>query len=557
MNESPACDHTSSFSVSGECFKLAFERTATALAILDTDTLRVRDANQSFFDLLARPAVSLLGSSLSEWPLTASPDAQARFHQELRSARAIQNQDLEIRRPGGEVRNTLWSVAPLPINSDSVLLLTLVDVTDQRSLELQLRQAQEMDAIGQIAAGVAHDFNNLLTVIVGHAGIHHGRPNLDAGVARSLDQIKRAGERAAGLTRQLLAFSRKQVAQLHPLNPINAARNIDKMLTRLVGNTIKIEYDYATETPAILADESNFEQVLLNLVVNARDAMPGGGTARIAIQPVTLDATARSRHPEARPGHFVQIAVQDNGVGMDSETMRRIFEPFFTTKPVGKGTGLGLSTVYGIVKQHDGWLEVESAIGRGTTFRVFLPVTDQVVPSAAPARAAVATALPSGTVLVVEDEHQIREFVCEVLRQAGFKVLDAECARSALKAWAAFGDEVDLALVDLVLPNGLSGPSLAKILKAQNPELSVVFTSGCGADDPNYLIGSSPENTDYLQKPFGQGDLLRIVQKTLALRGLRAASGLPASRSCPGLNRYAENGSVAAARPNRAPHVTT
>jgi CheY-like chemotaxis protein len=252
----------------------------------------------------------------------------------------------------------------------------------------------------------------------------------------------------------------------------------------------------------------------LNLVVNAGDALPGGGTVQVSLQTVEFEATATSRNPDARPGRFVRLSVQDDGVGMDSETQRRIFEPFFTTKAVGKGTGLGLSTVYGIVKQHRGWVEVESAIGSGATFRVYFPATDQAVRTPRPESVAPTSLPDSVTVLVVEDEPQVREFICADLRNAGLKVLDAECGKSALRVWSAFGDDVNLLLVDLVLPNGLSGWSLARILRAQNPELRVVFISGYGVDASS-TPGRLSEDANFLPKPFGQGRLLNVVRKSL------------------------------------------
>jgi len=497
-----------------DCFHKAFASTTVALAILEVQELRVVEANQSFFRLLARTPEALVGRSLAEWELTANPECQSKLQAALRSAAPLENQEVALRRPAGEIRTALWSVAPLKLGEQGCVLLTLVDITEQRSLELQLQQSQKMDAIGQIAAGVAHDFNNLLTVIIGHACLQLSRPGLESVTIQSLDQIKKASERAAGLTRQLLAFSRKQAAQLKPLDPGETVRNLEKMLRRLVGESNRIEFACAEPIPAILADESNFEQVLLNLVVNARDALPGGGTVRISLQAVKIEASATPQHPDARPGRFVQLSVQDDGVGMDSETLRRIFEPFFTTKPIGKGTGLGLSTVYGIIKQHGGWVEVESAIGRGATFRIYFPVTERAVLAAKPESVTPQPLPASTTVLVVEDEPQVREFICADLRNAGLKVLDAECGKSALRIWSAFGDDVNLLLVDMVLPNGLSGWSLARILRAQNPELRVVFISGYGVDVSSSTHRLS-EETNFLPKPFGQGRLLQVIRRSL------------------------------------------
>jgi CheY-like chemotaxis protein len=371
-----------------------------------------------------------------------------------------------------------------------------------------------MEAIGQLAAGIAHDFNNLLTIIIGHASIQLARAHADKEVSKSLEQVRLAGERASGLTRQLLAFSRKQVLKRSPVSIRNTVQNMETMLVRLVGETVRFECRSAESLPCVLADESNLEQVLLNLVVNARDSMPQGGLVRVTVDKMHLFGTAVHRHADAREGHYVVLTVEDNGCGMTAETQRHLFEPFFTTKPVGKGTGLGLSTVYGIVKQHEGWIEVQSELAVGTTFRVFLPATDETPRSPQTNYTAKAAVDRGESILVVEDEPLVRAFVCEALQHHGYNVLDADCGQKALEVWNRAGEQIDLLLTDMVMPNGISGSSLAKMLLDHKQDLKVIYMSGYSSE----ITGTGDlfsEARNFLPKPFSQGKLLDIVDRTM------------------------------------------
>ncbi|MEY2467295.1 MAG: two-component system, cell cycle sensor histidine kinase and response regulator CckA [Verrucomicrobiota bacterium] len=390
----------------------------------------------------------------------------------------------------------------------------VLDITERKRLEEQLRQSQKMDAIGQLAGGVAHDFNNILTVIHGHASLLLNDEHLPQTAARSAHQIAQAAERAAGLTRQLLTFSRRQVMQPRRLDLNEVVSNMTMMLSRIVGEDIKLQLNYWPQAAFVQADASMMEQVLLNLVVNARDAMPKGGQLAIRITVASHTPQRLAYHSEARLGKFVCLNVTDTGLGIAPETLRRIFEPFFTTKEVGKGTGLGLATVYGIVKQHQGWIEVESEPGKGSVFRVYLPASEETDTvgeiKAPPAK------INGGneTILVVEDEFAVRQLVCSILSSRGYKILQAESGVRALEVWRAHPGKIDLLLTDLVMPDRLNGRELAETLLVERPDLKVIFTSGYSAD----VVGKDfvlQHGLHYLQKPYDPQKLALTVRDCL------------------------------------------
>ncbi len=395
-----------------------------------------------------------------------------------------------------------------------LLLGQFRDLTTQTRLEEQLRQSQKMEAIGQLAGGVAHDFNNILTVIHGHASLLLAGGSLAGTSAKSAQQISHAAERAASLTRQLLAFSRRQVMQPRQLDMNEVVSNMTKMLGRILGEDIALQLRYSPEPAPVQADPGMLEQVLLNLAVNSRDAMPKGGLLAIKIAALEVDGPRAAEHPEARPGRFICLSIVDTGCGIPPENLRRIFEPFFTTKEVGKGTGLGLATVYGIVKQHQGWIEVESEPGNGTTFSVFLPRGLET----ADARGAQAVETParggSETILVVEDEAPVRELVCELLTVHGYQILQAESGVKALQIWRDCKDRIDLLLTDLIMPDQMNGRELAERLWAERPGLKVIFTSGYSAD----VVGKDLvlcRDLNYLQKPYHPRKLALAVRDCL------------------------------------------
>ena len=391
------------------------------------------------------------------------------------------------------------------------------DVSNEVRLEAQLRQAQKMEAVGQLAGGVAHDFNNLLAVIRGGAEL----VLMDAGplsveAVGCLNQIVRASESAANLTRQLLVFSRKQLMRAQPLGLNDLIRNLTKMLKRIIPENNHMECLYAEELPFSQIDPGMLEQVLLNLVVNARDAMPHGGQLQIATEKITFDETCADAHAEARPGEFVCLRVSDTGTGIAPEHLQRIFEPFFTTKEPGKGTGLGLATVYGIVKQHQGWVEVASRIGEGTTFKIFLPAISPPAEAVAALQAAQELRGGTETILLVEDDYSVRMITRRVLETFHYKVLEATCAREALEVSGQHAGEIALLLTDIVLPEAVTGRDLAERLRTLRLELKVIFMSGYSAE----VVGKDTAffqkaKSRFLHKPFSNDTLIRTVRQCL------------------------------------------
>ena len=387
------------------------------------------------------------------------------------------------------------------------------DVTQEVALETQLRQAQKMEAIGQLAGGVAHDFNNILTVIQGSASLLLNPQLKPAEKSDCSHQIIRAAERAAGLIRQLLLFSRKQIMQPVNLDLNEVVGGMSRMLKRILGEHIALSSDFASSLPPVFGDAGMIEQVVLNLAVNARDAMPGGGRLTIATGAETLDAQHAQSNPDASPGLHVWLAVTDTGCGIPPENLPRIFEPFFTTKDVGKGTGLGLATVYGIVRQHRGWITVTSEPGKGARFRICLP-------AAAGSRAgekptALQLQLPRGseTILLVEDDLPVRLLVGNLLQRCGYTVLHAESGAAALRIWRDNLEKVHLLLTDLVMPDGMTGRQLARQLQSEKPALKVIYTSGYSAE-----AGDGPpllEGVNFLQKPYPSGKLAQTVRNCL------------------------------------------
>ena len=499
---------------SEERFHKSFESALVALAILKSDTLEHADVNASYLSLVGYGREQVIGKSPAELNLPENVTSFAEAIGKLRAGQQIHNLEVNIRRSDKDLRQTLLSVVSVVLGGRACFLVAALDITDQRRLESQLRQSQKMEAIGQLAAGVAHDFNNLLTVIIGHASIQLNKANLEKEVCKSLEQVKLAGERASGLTRQLLAFSRKQVLRRTAVDVGHTVTTMRKMLVRLVGETVAFEVKCAETVPCILADESSVEQVLLNLVVNARDAMESGGKLLISVDKADLFNPDKFRHEDARAGRFVVLTVTDNGCGMNAETQRRIYEPFYTTKPIGKGTGLGLSTIYGIIKQHEGWIELESQVGAGTTFRVYFPATDEITKPRETTFIDKVSVARKECVLVVEDEPQVRIYVSDALRSHGYQVLDADCGQKAIEVWENAKEKIDLVLTDIVMPNGISGGDLAKMLRERKADLKVIYMSGYSAE----VTGNGDllnESCNFLSKPFSQGKLLNIVDSAL------------------------------------------
>jgi signal transduction histidine kinase len=379
--------------------------------------------------------------------------------------------------------------------------------------EEQLRQSQKMEAIGQLAGGVAHDFNNLLTGITGHSEMClQGLPSEDP-LYRHIEQIKKSSDRAASLTRQLLAFSRKQILQPENIDLNKIVIDLNKMLQRLIGEDINLLMGLAADTGRVKADPNQIEQVLLNLAINARDAMPKGGRLTIETSNAYLDEEFSRDHLAVQPGPHVMLAVSDNGCGMDPETQAHIFEPFFTTKEVGKGTGLGLATVYGIVKQSEGSIWVYSEVGRGTTFKVYLPHVEGPAEEANEETVNLELLNGTETVLLVEDEAVVRDMATEVLRDRGYRVLEAKHGPEALKLERQHRGEIHLMLTDVVMPQ-MSGRELAEQLLLRRRDMKVLYMSGY-TDDAIVHHGVLEEGTAFIGKPFTISALARKVREIL------------------------------------------
>jgi two-component system, cell cycle sensor histidine kinase and response regulator CckA len=419
-------------------------------------------------------------------------------------------------KPGQErtinARTLSWSF--FPIIASQVVHCYGSDVTERINLETQLRHAQKLESVGQLAAGVAHDFNNILTIIQGHADRLLDQCEGEAAITEPLKQISAAARRASSLTRQLLMFSRKQVMQPKVIDLNGVLGNMAKMLLRLLGEDIALESKYDRAIPAIEGDVGMIEQIIMNLAVNSRDAMPKGGQLLITTSTVLVAEAYVQQHPDARTGQFVCLSVTDTGCGMNRETLARIFEPFFTTKEVGKGTGLGLATVYGIVKQHQGWVETISETNVGTTFKIYLPATAKLA-EAITEKAILSQNVRGGneTILLVEDEPVLRELARVILRDYDYKVLEASTGVEALRVWEENGGKIDLLLTDMVMPEGMSGRELAEELKIRKPELKVIYTSGYSSDVMGQDLGL--RDIKFLQKPYPPPQLAQAVRECL------------------------------------------
>src|SRR6266404_698696 len=418
------------------------------------------------------------------------------------------------RKDGSQIDVSLSS-APLVDGKGKIhgSVTVIADITDRKGLEEQLRQSQKMEAIGRLAGGVAHDFNNLLTAIIGYSQLGLGRLGAEDPMRKELEEIERAGQRAAALTGQLLAFSRRQVLQPKVLDLNVVVADLGKMLNRLIGEDIELKMRLSPNLGSVKADRGQIDQILMNLAVNSRDAMPAGGKLTIETANVELDESYVSDHVDSHSGSHVMLAISDNGGGMDKQTLSRIFEPFFTTKEQGKGTGLGLSTVFGIVKQSGGHIGVYSEPGVGTTFKVYLPRTEDLADFKD--RRVVASASVRGTesILLVEDEASVRKLARTILQNNGYTVLEAACGEEAREMSEKYEGLIHLMLTDVIMP-GTSGRELAQIVADLRPEMKVLYMSGY-TDDAIVHHGILDAETPFIQKPFTPDSLLRKVHGVL------------------------------------------
>ena len=473
--------------------------------VLDRDG-RYIDVLSHRGELLVKPVSELIGRSIHDVFPRESADIFVRWiRQALDTGRPVAD-DYEVDIGG---RHTSFAAVVAPLKPGVVVWIAR-DITEHKALEAQLRQAAKMEAIGQLAGGVAHDFNNLLTAITTNADLALGAQSSGEDVQEELGQIKRAADRAAGLTRQLLAFSRKQMLQPRVMRVNEAVREAGELLGRVIGEDIHLITCLDEDTWPVVADTGQLTQVVLNLAVNARDAMPNGGTLTITAGNLDVTESLAARQPGLEVGPYVVLTVRDTGSGMDRRTQERVFEPFFTTKEQGRGTGLGLATVYGIVRQSGGCIQLASEVGRGTTFWIFLPKsTESVVPSGEPAPKAAADIPRGATVLIVEDEAQVRGALARVLRRYDFSVIESPNGLDAVSVWETRRSEISLVVTDVVMPH-LGGRELVRRLRSDGATVPVLFMSG-------YAEGATPERNDdtgrsaFLAKPFDIAVFVRLV----------------------------------------------
>ena len=499
---------------SEERFSKAFKTSPVPQAILTRGSRIFVDVNDRFAELARVERQKLIGTVLFSIPLWSASETRARIEQLLSDGQAMSNWECRISEGNDKTRHALLSAESFQLGNEPCVLLMTEDISERVNLEGQLRQSQKMDAIGQLAAGVAHDFNNLLTVIQGYTQLLLAMQP-ENGVSReALEKIIAASQRAAGLTSQLLTFSRKQVAQPKAVDMNKVVHSVTGLLRPVLGENIRLNIRATTELPSVMADAGMLEQVLVNLAVNARDAMPKGGELIISTFICDIDATYLQCRPQASAGQFVCLQVSDSGTGMDTQTMERIFEPFFTTKGIGKGTGLGLATVYAIVKQHHGWVEVASQMGVGTTFKVFIPAVEQASHQTEFNSNPDVVRGGNELIMVVEDEPALRELVTKVLRTYGYQVIEATHGKDALRVWANTDVKPDLLLTDMMMPEGMTGWDLACHIRNESPDMKVVYTSGYSPE----IFGGEVKmdsNANFLPKPFHPRLLAKTVRQCL------------------------------------------
>jgi two-component system cell cycle sensor histidine kinase/response regulator CckA len=474
---------------------------------------RLLQVNPALVKMLGYESESELMRCDAEKDICADPETHQRLITNYWRKQDFRDVEAQWRRKDGKIITVKMTGHPVLEKADSPAYFEVFgeDITERRSLERQLLQSQKMEAIGRLAGGVAHDFNNLLGVILGHSDILDQQIGADGRLRKSVEATRQAAERAAALTMQLLAFSRKQVIEPTVIDLNASVLEIEKMLHRVIGEDIELAIRPQPGLWRVKADPGQLSQVLMNLAINSRDAMPGGGKLVIETANVELDTVYGRQHLGAKPGPHVMLAVSDTGIGMDSETLSHIFEPFFTTKETGKGTGLGLSMVYGIVKQSNGYIMAYSEPGRGTTFKIYFPRTEESAPL--PRKEEEEILRGTEAVLVVEDEPALRELTCILLEDAGYKVLDSSGVEEALEMAKDLQRKIDLLLTDIVMPR-MDGRELANQMLSLRPDLKVLFMSGY-TDDVIVHRGALTQGTMLVQKPFTKRTLLRKVRETL------------------------------------------
>lgn len=492
--------------------RLLFEHNPLPTWLYEIDSLRFLRVNQA--------ATQLYGYSAEEFEsmtiLDVYPESQrAKAREYIRNmhSETEEHEFWQHQSKDGQAFEVESISHELTYAGKQVRLAVAQDISERRLLESQLRQALKMEAVGRLAGGVAHDFNNLLMVIKGHTELLLSVLSPSEQITRKIEQIDRSADRAAALTRQLLAFSRRQVLQPQVINMNSIVEEMGKLLPRLIGEDIELLIRTDEKLGTIRADASQMEQVLMNLAVNARDAMPSGGKLVVETSNCDLDHAFTASHPLMKPGPYVVLAVTDSGTGMDAETQAHIFEPFFTTKEKGKGTGLGLAMVYGIVKQSGGFIWVYSELNKGTSFKIYLPRVDRAEEHLTPTHPSAEVPMGSETVLLAEDEQDVREIAREFLESGGYCVIEAEDGREAMELARQNRGKIQLLVTDMVMP-GMTGQELAVRLQSEDPGLNVIFMSGYSERAATEMADADP-SVRLLCKPFSRAAILRAVRESL------------------------------------------
>jgi len=497
-----------------ERFYKAFHLNPEPITVATVSEGRYLDVNESFLRITGYKREEVIGRTSLEIKFWEKPEDRARFIDTLNRQNCVRDLEISFRTKSNERRIALDSADVIEVNGQTCVIAILKDITERKSLESQLRQLQKMEAVGQLSGGIAHDFNNILSVILGYSELLEDGLDKNSKLRKTAQEITKAGQRAAALTRQLLAFSRQQVLEPKVLSLNTVVSDTKKMLRRLIGEHITITSKLDTDLGQVVADRVQIEQVIMNLAVNARDAMPNGGTLTIETKNAHLDEEYALQHPPTTPGNYVELAMSDTGAGMDAQTLSHIFEPFFTTKEVGKGTGLGLATVYGVVKQSGGYIWVYSEPGLGTTFKIYLPCVTRNATRTEREENAAVPARGTETILLVEDEESLRTLTRTMLEQSGYTVLDAGSGLEAIEVARNHGGPIDLLLTDIVMP-GINGREVARNLTQARPGLKVVYMSGYsgfasrGHDSPEDVL---------LSKPFTRDGLLSRMREALNAR---------------------------------------
>src|SRR3954470_2057441 len=490
-------------------FRLLFAANPHPMWVVDLESLRFLEVNDAAVRRYGYTREEFLTMRLTQ---IRPPDEVPKLLSNLADENGIREFGVwKHRCKDGQLVSVEIHAEPIDFSGRPAMLVLSQDLTERQKLEEQLRQSQKMEAVGTLAGGIAHDFNNLLTVIKGYSCLVMDRVKDDEQLAREVGQIEKAAEKAAGLTRQLLAFSRRQVLQPRNMNVNNIVASVDNMLRRVIGENIEIVNQFAPDLGTVRADPSQVEQIILNLAVNARDAMPNGGKLTFRTSNVVLDEPFAREHIGVKQGRNVLLEVSDTGHGMDEETQRHIFEPFFTTKEVGRGTGLGLSTVYGIVKQSDGYIAVSSAVGKGTSFRIYLPRVDQPA-AAADANESGTRRVGFETILLVEDEEVVRQLANRILAASGYKVLLAKSGEEAERICIEYSGAIQLLITDVVMP-GMSGRDLVQKIAGKRPGMKVLYMSGY--TEQVLQETDIKSGVGFLEKPFSPAALQRRVREVL------------------------------------------